>query len=88
MTSLSVDSSVSNASMTRHVPGHVAHVDVLVDRGRHVGDGEQPALLADLHGDGARADAVEDLLGQAVRDAGGGLPVGAARPASNTSAAV
>ncbi len=48
------------------MPGHVPHVDLVVDRRRHVADHQQPALRTHLHGDGARADRVEHLLGQAV----------------------
>ena len=50
------------------VPGHVAHVDVLVDRWRHVRHREQAPLLAHFHGDRARADALQDLLGGGFRD--------------------
>ena len=50
------------------IEGHdVAHVEVMVDRRRHVADRKQAALLAHLHGDRAGADRIEDLLGQAVR---------------------
>ena len=44
----------------------MAHVEIVGDRRRRFADGEQPPLRAHLHGDGARPDAVEDLLGQAV----------------------
>ena len=43
-----------------------AHVEGVVDGGRHVVDGQHAAALAHLHGDGAGADAVEDLFGEAV----------------------
>ena len=46
-------------------PGPLPHVDVLRDFGRHVGSGEQAALVAHLHGDSARADAVENLFREA-----------------------
>ena len=49
------------------MPGHVAHVDVVMDRRRHLGDRQQPALLAHLHRDRARADRVEDLARQILR---------------------
>ena len=61
------NSSVSNASIDGAPPRHVAHVDVVLDLGRHVGGGQQPALVAHLHRHRARADAVENLLGQAFR---------------------
>ena len=48
------------------MPGHVAQVDVVIDRRRHVADHQQAALLPHLHGDGARADRVEHLPGQMV----------------------
>ena len=38
----------------------------MIDRRRHVADGEQAALLAHLHRDGPRADRVEDLFGETV----------------------
>ena len=46
---------------------HLAHVDVVVDRGRQVGAGEQPPLLAHLDGDRPRADAGQDLARQRIR---------------------
>ena len=46
--------------------GGAAHVVGVVDGGRHVVDGQHAAALAHLHGDGAGADRVEDLLGEAV----------------------
>ena len=48
-------------------PPHIAHVDILRDRRRHVGGGEHAALVAHLHRDRARADAFEDLLGETLR---------------------
>ena len=47
---------------------HGAHVDVMIDRRRQIGAGEQPALLPHLDGDRARADAAEDLPRQRIRD--------------------
>ena len=46
---------------------HRPHVDVMVDRRRQIGARQQPALLAHLDGDRARADAVEDLPRQRIR---------------------
>ena len=46
---------------------HGAHVDVVVDRRRQIGAGEQPALLPHLDGDRARADAAQDLPRQRIR---------------------
>ena len=43
------------------------HVDVLRDLGRHIGSGEQAALIAHLHRHGARADAFQNLVRQAFR---------------------
>ena len=40
------------------------HVDVAVDRGRQVGAGEQPPLLAHLDGHRPRADAAQDVAGE------------------------
>ncbi len=54
---------------------HGAHVDIMIDRRRQVGAGEQPSLLTHLDGDGARADAVEDLPRQRVRNHAGGCGV-------------
>ena len=59
----------------------VAHVDVMVDRRRQIGAGQQPALLAHLDGDRAGADAGEDLPRQRVRHHAEGA-------ASSTKAAV
>ena len=39
----------------------------MIDLGRQVGAGQQAALLPHLDGDGARADAAEDLPGQRLR---------------------
>ena len=61
---------------------HVAHVDVVIDRRRQVGAGEQPALLPHLDGDRARADAGR---GSAAPANPAPCPSGAA---SSTSAAV
>jgi hypothetical protein len=44
-----------------------AQVDVMIDRGRQVGAGEQPALLAHLDRDRACADTVQYLPRQPVR---------------------
>ena len=69
----------------RRSPRHtvmVAHVDVVVDLLRQVGAREQPALLAHLDGDRARADA---RTGSAADSVSGTMPDGAA---SSTSAAV
>ena len=66
MTSLSIESKVTKASHDGAVPGNVAHVDLVIDRGRHVAGHQQAALLAHLHGDGTRADAVEHLTRQRV----------------------
>ena len=38
----------------------------MIDRRRHIGDGEQAPLLAHLDGDGLGADAVENLLADSV----------------------
>ena len=70
------------------MPGHVAHVDVVVDLGRHVGGGKQPASLAHFQRHRARADALEQLardplghhavgrgLKHQSRGIGGGEPV-------------
>ncbi len=46
---------------------HGPHVDVMVDRRRQVGAGEQAALLPHLDGDRAGADAVENLPRQRIR---------------------
>ena len=54
--------SVSNASHDGAQHRGVAQVDVVVDRVRHVVDGEQPALVAHLHRDRLGAEVVEDLL--------------------------
>ena len=81
MTSLSLHNSVSNASTMARCHGHVAHVDVVMDLRRHVGDREQAALRAHLHRHRARADAAENL----PRQVSGTMPLGAA---SSTSAAV
>jgi hypothetical protein len=43
----------------------VAHVEVVGDRRRRIANREQTPLRASFHGDGAGADAVENLLGQA-----------------------
>jgi len=43
------------------VPRHVAHVDLVGDRMRHVPGREQAAVLAHLQGDSARADAFQNL---------------------------
>ena len=51
----------------RPPPRHRAHIDVLVDRRRQVGDGQQAALIAHLHRHRSGADAFEDLLGEALR---------------------
>ena len=51
---------------------HRAHVDVVVDRRRQIGAGQQPALLPHLDGDRARADAVQDLPRQRFRNHAGG----------------
>ena len=68
MTSLSAQRTASRRRPTMaSQPRHVAHVDVVMDRRRHVGDGEQAALVAHLHRDRLRADAVEHLPRQAVR---------------------
>ncbi len=48
-------------------PGPLPHVDVLRDFRRHVGSREQATLVAHLHGDRARTDAVENLFGEAFR---------------------
>ena len=48
-------------------PGPLPHIDVLRDFGRHVGGGEQAALIAHLHRNRARADAVENLFREAFR---------------------
>lgn len=45
---------------------HVAQVDVVLDRGRQVVAGEQPALLAHLDRDRARIDAFQDLPRQRI----------------------
>ena len=45
---------------------HVAHVDVVMRHRRHVGQREQPALVAHLHRHGPGADAVEHAAGQRV----------------------
>jgi hypothetical protein len=45
----------------RRPHGHRPHVDIVVDRGRQIGAGEQAALLAHLDGDGPRANAAENL---------------------------
>ena len=42
----------------------IAHVEVVGDRRRRVTDRQQAPAGAHLHGDGAGADAVEDLLGE------------------------
>ena len=47
---------------------HGPHVDVVIDRRRQIGAGQQPALLPHLDGDRARADAVEDLPRQRIRN--------------------
>ena len=48
------------------VPRDVAQVDLVVDPGRHVAGHQEAAMLAHLHGDGARADAVEHLPRQRI----------------------
>ena len=45
-----------------------AHVDIVIDRRRQIGAGQQPALLPHLDGDRARADAGQDLPRQRIRD--------------------
>ncbi|MGY3583835.1 hypothetical protein ACVIF9_002512 [Bradyrhizobium sp. USDA 4350] len=50
---------------------HGPHVDIMVDRGRQVSAGEQAALLAELDGDGAGADAGQDLPRQRIRHQAG-----------------
>ncbi len=54
---------------------HRPHVDVMVDRRRQIGAGQQPALLAHLDGDRARTDTVEDFPRQRIRNhaRGGGI---------------
>ena len=47
---------------------HRPHVDVMVDRIRQIGAGEQTALLTHLDGDRAGADAGQDLPRQRIRD--------------------
>jgi hypothetical protein len=44
------------------------HVDVMVDRRRQIGAGEQAPLLSHLDGDRAGADALQDLPRQRIRD--------------------
>ena len=64
---LPVSSIISKESTIADHTVMVAHVDVVIDRRRQIGAGEQPALLAHLDGDRARADAVEDLPRQRIR---------------------
>ena len=49
------------------VPAPVAHVDLVVDRVRHLGGGEQAALLPGLQRDRAGADRVENLARHVLR---------------------
>ena len=51
---------------------HRPHVDVVVDRRRQIGAGQQPPLLAHLDGNGMRANAGEDLPRQRIRHHAGG----------------
>jgi hypothetical protein len=57
------------------MPGHVAHVDDVADRGWHLRGREQAALLTHLHRHGPGADALQDLARDRVRHhaVGGGL---------------
>ena len=64
---LPVSSMVSKESTIADHAVMRPHVDVMVDRRRQIGAGEQPALLAHLDGDRARADAGEDLPRQRIR---------------------
>ena len=49
-------------------PGGAQFIEVVVDRSRQVGAGEQPALLPHLDGHRPRADAGENLPRQRIRD--------------------
>ena len=51
---------------------HRPHVDVMVDRRRQIGAGEQPALLPHLDRHRPRADAGQDLPRQRIRHHAGG----------------
>ena len=54
---LPVSSMVSKESTIADHTVIVAHVDIVVDRRRQIGAGQQPALLPHLDGDRAGADA-------------------------------
>ena len=49
-------------------PGNLPHVDVLRDRGRHIGRRKQSALIPHFHRHRASADALENLVRKAFGD--------------------